>query len=193
LHDRADLRDTDQKADDVTPTTDRSVKLTSTTEQTVTVSTTTGAAGRDTRRVQKLLAASLWTAVGIGLSAAGVFWMFGGFGALWATLLAVPMIALGFVKGRFILDKMAKKAVVRIADRGPDAPWWGFYPLRTWVLIAVMMGSGILLRTAIPAIFYGGHAPAIYFAYVGLLYLAVGVALIHASRTWWAAFFSHEA
>ena len=147
--------------------------------------------GRDTRRIQKLLAASLWTAVGIMLSAFGVVWMYFGFG-LWALLLAVPMIALGFVKGRFILDKMAKKAVVRIAERGPEAPWWGFYPLRTWILIAAMMGTGIVLRTAIPAIFYGGHAPAIYFAFIGLIYLAVGVALIHASRTWWRAFFSRD-
>jgi hypothetical protein len=152
----------------------------------------TPATARDSRGIQRLLAASLWTAVGIMLSTFGVVWMFLGFG-WWALLLAVPMIALGFAKGRFILDKMAKRAVARIVERGPDAPWWGFYPLRTWILIAVMMGTGILLRTAIPALAFGGHAPAIYFACVGLLYLAVGVALIHASRTWWRAFMAARA
>ena len=152
------------------------------------------ATGRDTRRLQKFLAAAIWTAVGVGLSAAGCWWMYLGF-HWWALLLAVPMIALGFVKGRFILDKMAKKNVARIAERGPGAPWWGFYPLRTWILVAIMMGTGIVLRTVIPDIVWKGAAatPALYFACIGLIYLAVGVALIHASRTWWGAFLDHEA
>ena len=174
-------RITYEKADDVTTHS----------EDTVAASAPAQAAGRDTRRLQKLLAASLWTIVGIGLSLGGCYFMFNGFG-WWALALAVPMIALGFVKGRFILDKMAKKAVVRIAERGPTAPWWGFYPLRTWILIAAMMATGIVLRNVIPAIFWSGHAPAVYFGYVGLVYLAVGVALIHASRTWWGAFLNHE-
>jgi hypothetical protein len=143
-------------------------------------------AGPDSRGVQKLLAASLWTAVGIMLSVLGIDWMIVGF-HWWALLLAVPMIALGFIKGRFILDGMAKRNVIRIHERGPAAPWWGFYPLRTWVLVAVMMGTGIILRVVIPDLFFHFHAPDIYFAYIGLVYLAVGVALIHASRTWWRA------
>ena len=142
--------------------------------------------GRDSRRIQKLLAASLWSGVGLMLCVFGLLWMIKGFG-YWALLLAVPLIGLGFVKGRFILDKMVKKAIVRITERGPDAPWWGFYPLRTWLLVAAMMATGIVLRVVIPDVFYHFNAPDIYFAYIGLVYLAVGVGLLHASRTWWAA------
>ena len=144
-------------------------------------------ATHDSRRVQKSFGAFLWTAVGLMLAIFGFEWMLKGFGWPWALVLAIPFVALGFVKGRFILDKMAKKAVIRIGERGPTAPWWGFYPLRTWLLIAAMMATGIVLRVAIPDLFFHFHAPDIYFAYIGLVYLAVGVALLHASRTWWAA------
>ena len=166
--------------------------MTTHTDETMTRSSAAG--GRDTRRVQKLLAASIWTLVGVGLSVAGCYWMVIGF-HWWALLLAVPMIALGFVKGRFILDRMAKRNVQRIADRGPSAPWWGFYPMRTWILVALMMGTGIVLRTVIPDVVWKSTqaAPPVYFACIGLVYLAVGVALIHASRTWWAAFLAREA
>jgi len=83
--------------------------------------------------------------------------------------------------------------VARIDERGPSAPWWGFYPPRTWVLIAIMMGTGLVLRIAIPDLFFHFHAPDSYYAWIGLVYLAVGVALLHASRTWWVAFFARGA
>jgi hypothetical protein len=148
-------------------------------------------AARDTRPVQRLLAASIWTAVGAMLSIFGLLWMFKGFGLI-ALPLAVPFIGFGFAKGFFILDKMARRSVVRITERGPGAPWWGFYPLRTWILVSVMMGTGIILRVVIPDVFYHFNAPDSYFAVIGLVYLAVGVALLHACRTWWAAFRSRD-
>ena len=144
------------------------------------------ATGRDGRPFQRLLAAAIWTGVGIMLSFLGLEWMLKGFG-WWAWLLAVPMIALGFVKGRFILDTMAKRNTQRITDRGAEAPWWGFYPIRTWILVAIMMSAGLVLRVAIPDLFFHFNAPDSYYAWIGLVYLAVGVALMHASRIWWAA------
>ncbi len=135
---------------------------------------------RDMRRPQMLLAASIWTAVGIMLFSMGTFWMESGLGWGLAVLLAVPFVLIGMAKGHFLLDRVAQRSIVRIVDRGPDAPIWGFYGLRTWILVGVMMLTGIGLRSAF-------NAEHWHFFYLGFLYIAVGTALVLASRRMWQA------
>lgn len=75
------------------------------------------APSRDSRRIQVLLAAVIWTAVGVMLPSLGIFWMESAFGWGMALLLAVPFVAIGFAKGHFLLDGVARRAIG--ADRGP--------------------------------------------------------------------------
>jgi hypothetical protein len=135
-------------------------------------------ATRDTRRPQMLVAATIWTGVGIMLFSMGLFWMETGLGWLYAVLLAVPCILVGMAKGHFLLDRVARRSITRICERGPLAPIWGFYGIRTWALVAVMMGGGIALRT----VFNVEHWQ---FFWLGFLYMAVGTALTLASRRMW--------
>jgi hypothetical protein len=136
-------------------------------------------ANRDTRKAQMLLAATIWTAAGVMLFSMGMFWMESGLGWGLALVVAIPFVLIGMAKGHFLLDGVSRRTAARIVERGPAAPIWGFYGLRTWLLVAVMMGGGIALRL----LFNGEHW---HFFYLGFLYVAVGVALVLASRRMWA-------
>ena len=133
---------------------------------------------KDTRKAQLLLAASVWTAAGVLLFSMGMFWMESGLGWGLALLLAVPFVVIGMAKGHFLLDRVAKRSMARIAQRGPRAPIWGFYGLRTWLLVGVMMGGGIGLRVLF-------NSERWQFFYLGFLYVAMGTALVLASHRMW--------
>ncbi len=70
--------------------------------------------------------------------------------------------------------------MTRINTRG-HACFFGFFSVKSWLFVLVMMGGGILLRgTAIPR------------SVLGVIYVAVGTALIFADRIYWIAVFSEE-
>ncbi len=136
---------------------------------------------KDSRRAQMFIGAVVWTAAGIMLFSMGLFWMTTGvYGWLVGLLAAIPAVLVGMAKGHFLLDRVSRRSILRIVDRGPEAPVWSFYGVKTWLLVGVMMGSGIGLRL----LFNTEHWS---FFYLGLLYVAVGVALVLASRRMWAA------
>lgn len=128
-------------------------------------------------------AAFLWTAVGIGLLVAGLLWMRG---VPWMWLEALPLAALvGFLKGRFLLAPRIVANARRIEasddaaadDAAPDggkrclfsAFGWG-----SWGLALLMMTGGAALR----------HS-SLSRVGLGLLYTAVGSALLTASVFGW--------
>jgi len=122
-----------------------------------------------------LAAALLWTVVGLGLTAAGLVWSFGS--ALpWSLLLAAAGVAAGTVKGRLVIRKMADWNTARIIARGDGHCLGGFLAPKTWLLIAVMMSSGILLRRS------GVPRPIL-----GVLYTAVGTGLLFGGWQLWKA------
>jgi len=122
-----------------------------------------------------LAAALLWTVVGLGLTAAGLVWSFSS--ALpWSLLLAVAGIAAGTVKGRLVILKMADRNTARIIARGDGHSLVGFLAPKTWLLIIIMMGSGILLRRS------GVPRPIL-----GVLYTAVGTGLFIGGWQLWKA------
>lgn len=127
-------------------------------------------------RTHLFSAALLWTVVGSGLSVAGIAWCFGS--ALpWALFLAGAGVAAGLVKGRYVLRTMAERNAARIIDRGDGHCLGGFLSLKTWLLVVLMMISGILLRrSAVPR------------PVLGVLYSAVGTALLVGCLTLWRAF-----
>jgi len=122
-----------------------------------------------------LAAALLWTVVGLGLAAAGLVWSFSS--ALpWSLLLAVAGIAAGTLKGRLVIRKMADWNTARIIARGDGHCLGGFLAPKTWLLVIVMMGSGLLLRRS------GVPRPIL-----GVLYTAVGTGLLFGGWQLWKA------
>ena len=123
-------------------------------------------------RTQVIAAAGLWSIVGTGLAAAGLYWVT--HGPPWAHWAAIGAVLVGLLKSGMVLDRAAVRIVDRIEERGDGRCLGGFLSWKTWLLVAVMMGSGRLLR--------GGLIPT---HWVGLLYVGVGVALVRSSRIAW--------
>jgi hypothetical protein len=94
-------------------------------------------------------------------------------------LIVVAAIVIGGLKARYILIRYADKAVARIQRRG-HACYFGFFGWPSWGFIAVMMGTGVVLRnfTALPT-FPGG------LIFLAILYIAVGTGLAIADRIFW--------
>jgi hypothetical protein len=104
----------------------------------------------------------------------------------WILPIAIVAVALGMLKARIVLVSYADKAVARVRRRGHTC-YFGFFGLRSWVFVAVMMGGGLWLR----------HSALVNYAWgrVALctLYLAVGTGLAIADRIFWIAALSGEA
>lgn len=126
-------------------------------------------------RTHLLLAGLMWSAVGTGLLSFGVSWSWHGHTALTPWSLAAA-VAIGLLKSRLIMDNAARRIIGRIRARGDGRCLGGFVSLPTWLLIAAMMGLGRLLRTH----FVAPHV-------VGVIYVAVGSALLVSSRLMWRA------
>jgi len=127
-----------------------------------------------------LLAAMMWTGVGAVLLFFGVRWLFDARGPYVFVLLAVA-VAAGLLKARFVLEHTTRRAIERIRTRGDGRCIGGFLSLRTWAFVAVMMTAGRLLR--------GGLLPR---PVVGFVYVAIGTALLLASRRLWCAWYGHK-
>ncbi len=134
---------------------------------------------RASARTQLFAAAVVW-AVGAGiLITRGVVyvhdrsWHAWVLGAALAVIIAVP-------KTRFVLDRVARKAVARIRARD-HACFFGFFSWRSWLFVGVMMGGGIMIRNAFvkPDVVGAGI--------LGALYLGIGAALLVADRVFWHA------
>jgi hypothetical protein len=98
---------------------------------------------------------------------------------VWA--LAAGLI-LGVLKSRYMLERVAARAVARIRVRGP-AFFLSFFSLKTWGLVAIMMGGGIALRDLVVA------SNELGTGILGAVYVGVGTALVLADRVFWHAAF----
>ncbi len=126
-------------------------------------------------RAHLVAAAGLWTMVGLGLAAAGLAWSFGT-PLPWSLLLAAAGIGAGLVKGRYVIRRLAERNASRIIARGDGHCLGGFLSAKTWLLVVVMMASGMVLRrSAVPR------------PVLGVVYSAVGTALLAGSVILWRA------
>lgn len=125
------------------------------------------------RRTQAFAAASLWTAVGLGLSVAGGIWCSAALWP-WPPILAGTGIVLGGVKGTLVIVPAARRIFRRILAREDGSCLGGAFSWKSWLLVVVMMGAGILLRRSpLPR------------PLLGLIYSAVGVALLVGGASLW--------
>jgi hypothetical protein len=129
------------------------------------------------------IAGLLWTVVGAGLlTMGGVFWFHLPYlGFLDREHLAIGGLAMviGLIKGKFILDRTANRVIERVdtlSEPNPLKSIGQMFGLKTIALILAMMGIGVVLRIA-----------GVSFEIRGLIYLAVGVALLWSCRRYWQA------
>lgn len=122
------------------------------------------------RQVHLFAAPFLWTAVGAILIARGWNWLGPGVGKLW--LLAA--LVLGTLKSTLVLDMVVRRSVERITRFGDNTCLGAVYSWKSWLLAALMAGSGIYLRHLVRP------GPVI-----GTLYCAIGWALCYSSRLGW--------
>lgn len=106
-------------------------------------------------------------------------------GRSWHAYALAVGLALGVVKSRYLLEGVAERAVQRIRERG--RAWFpGFFSIRSWALVTVMMGGGMLLRRIVVA---PGQIGA---GILGAIYIGVGTALLLADRVFWHAVFGRS-
>lgn len=123
------------------------------------------------KQVHLFFAGLLWTVVGITLFVRG--WHY-----VWPDyyLFALCGIVLGWGKSHFVLDKTAKKSILRIKQFSDKTCLGAVYSRGSWGLVFLMMGLGILLRMS-----------PISKEYLGIFCCTVGSALILSSRHGWSA------
>ncbi|PKQ20887.1 MAG: hypothetical protein CVT66_02370 [Actinobacteria bacterium HGW-Actinobacteria-6] len=125
-------------------------------------------------KIQLLLAALMWTAASVMLGSRSVGWL----GHLhFGAVLAGVAVVLGWFKQHYIMRRVAGEAVVRIRERGSDANVLGFFSLKQWLLVAVMMGGGVALRLS-------GLIPV---SVLGTVYATVAIGLLLGSGRFWQA------
>ena len=122
------------------------------------------------RSVHLFAAPFLWTAVGCLLMVRGFPWLDPGRGRL----LILVALLVGTLKSLLVLDRVAARAVDRIARFGDRTCLGAVYSWRTWLLVLGMIAAGALLRRSpLPG------------PLIGTLYLAVGWSLCLSSRVGW--------
>lgn len=116
-----------------------------------------------------LVAALMWSFIGLYLMVRGYFlppvpsWLFLGLG-----------LGLGTLKAVLVIERAARKNIARIVARPEGMCLGGVYSWGMWAMVVCMMLGGRLLRNS--------SVPPLA---VGVIYLAVGWALLLSSRLIW--------
>ena len=121
-------------------------------------------------RSHLLLGALIWTVVGFFLLTNG-FVLVSLENHLWYGLIG---LLLGTAKAFFIIDRLARKNIKRIKEFEDKVCFGSVYSLKTWFMVVAMIALGRFLRTTV----FPGEI-------VGLIYTAVGCALMLSSRLMW--------
>jgi hypothetical protein len=127
------------------------------------------------RRTLILSAAVVWALVGAFLSFRAALWFRSSSRAIsWMVFLA---LAIGFLKGHFLLSRMARRNIDRILALSPHKEkicLFAFQAIQAYLVIFGMMALGIILR----------HS-SIVREVLAVVYLAIGSALMYASVPYW--------
>lgn len=118
------------------------------------------------------MAALFWTAIGSMLVSRGIWQLMSVHRMMWA----LPAILLGVFKAIFVLDKAAQKNIQRILAFDDGTCLGAVFSAKTWLLIFLMSGSGMILR-------HIGLSHGV----LGFILMIIGPALIISSRHAWIA------
>lgn len=118
-----------------------------------------------------LVAALLWSGIGLMLLVRGVLALAGSGREWW---LAAALL-LGGLKSRLVLDRVVRRNMLRLRALDGARCIGGVYSVRTWLLVAAMIGLGRALRLSPLPVWW-----------VGLIYATVGWGLFWSSRLGWA-------
>lgn len=127
------------------------------------------------------------------LANAGCVWLIAGFNVARLGILAYMNMQITFVHilislavfcaFGFMFYKMSMKHNRRIKDYAePTRPFWNFFDLKAYCIMAFMMGGGIWLR-------YSGLVPEVFIA---VFYTGLGCALAGAGVLFWVMFFRYS-
>ncbi len=122
------------------------------------------------RKVHVFSAALLWTIIGGLLLYRGAGYLIQA-KAVW--LVPVGILA-GTIKSYWILDRAACRGLKRIRAFSDNTCIGAVYSWKTWVIVLVMMTSGVVLRKS-----------SLPFSTIGTLCIAIGWALVFSSRHGW--------
>ena len=132
---------------------------------------------KNIKKISLVVVGIIWLLVGAGLSFVGINWMLQlGFGPKLIMFLT-PGVLIGTLKGKFVLQKVALKYykrsdIISFNDNDIFLGWVKILGIKGFVLIGLMMAMGSFLR----------HSN-IDRPILGIVYLAVGIALLYASKT----------
>lgn len=117
-----------------------------------------------------IVAASVWSIVGISLMIRGGFFLLSA-NSLWLCMVA---ILIGTGKSLLMLDKSARKNILRINSLKNGTCVGGIYSVKMWILVLCMVFLGRALRmSSVPQ------------EIVGVIYVAIGWGLFFSSRLLW--------
>ena len=91
----------------------------------------------------------------------------------------ITAVMIGLAKGKFVLSKTARKNKMRIYELEGPVKIHHLFAKPFYILIPMMMGLGVLLRSYNE--YLGGYVV------VAAIYCGIGMALIISSRTYWAS------
>jgi hypothetical protein len=126
------------------------------------------------RRMHIMLAASLWTGIGIMLMVRGIIWLIGAE----RSWLVFPALVIGTVKSIMVLDKTARRSLDRILRLADGTCLGAVYSVKTWMVVSLMMIAGYGLRHSSLPVYL-----------LGFLYMIIGWALFMSSRHAWICWY----
>ena len=132
------------------------------------------------KKTSLLIVGAIWLLVGIGLSIAGVRWLFQLDFGIKLVIFVLSAFLIGLLKGNFVLKKVALKYCKRSSEikfTNVLTGWAKIFGIKGFILIGVMMAGGSMLR----------HS-TINRPILGIIYLAIGIGLVYASKI----FFSNQ-
>lgn len=124
-------------------------------------------------RAQYVLAGTVWFAAAVALGVRGLAWVIAGD---WSALLLAAGVLLGLLKARFIMQRVAVRAIDRIRERNRDKCAGGFFSWQSWLVVLIMMAGGHALRLT-----------PMSRPMLGTLYVAIATGLLVAGRLYWDA------
>ena len=124
-----------------------------------------------------IVAGLMWTGVGLLLSSLAVTWLAKTFSTA-SILLGLSGIGISLMVNRFQFARLARKNIKRIVSLNDKACVFSFQAWTGYLMIAIMMPAGILLRNSV-----------IPKPTLAVVYIAIGGALLQASLNYYRHFF----